>query len=261
MKTPLPPLCTRPAPTGVDATVLLAVGLLLNASAGGRPRRSAPERAELCYQELASIGSNSPSFSSDFKQVYQYIDTPPYDGYVGSASIGIEREESDAPMYQVIEGRPAVGEGHYALLEAFGDSVVSGVEINLGTGEFAYLFFESELPNNPGSSTPLYRGSFDTIAGSRVSTSIDDEIALIDGSGLKFHSHSFYKVRSGTSWRRAESEFDRWLGERRYIRTPDGIEYRPPENNPWVRTVNTEGEQTTRIAGIEHKQSVFCRYA
>ena len=83
------------------------------------PSRPIPDPADLCYQELASIGADSSSLEHPdyhFKHVFQFIDTPPYYRYVGPASIGIKREPRSAPMYQIHEGRTLVGEDHYALL-------------------------------------------------------------------------------------------------------------------------------------------------
>ena len=220
-----------------------------------------PDPSTLCYEEIASVGSNYSSPNSHrFKHVYQYVPDAPYYRYVGEASIAIERKERSAPMYRVLEGRRTVGKGHYALLEPYGTAVVSDVSINIGTGEFAYLFFEDELPDSPGRNTRSHLWGFGQIKDSRVATSVDQDVVLFK-PGLKLHSHSFYEVQRGTTWRHAESDRDRWRGERRYWQAPDNVEHRPPTGNPRIRTVNTARKRVTRIAGQERTQEVFCRYA
>ena len=230
-----------------------------------RPSRPIPNSADLCYQELASIGSDSSSLKhpySYFKHVYQYIDTPPYYRYVGPASIGIKREPKSAPMYQIVEGRKNVGKDHYALLTPYGKGVVSDVEIDvgLGRGEFAYLFFKSSLPSKPHNNTRWRRWRYNEIAAARVATTVGGEVVFFYPSELTFHSHSFYKVKPGMKWRRAESPRDLWRGERRYFKTPDSVDYLVPDSKTAVRTISTEGRKTTRIAGMDRTQKVFCRY-
>ena len=229
------------------------------------PSRAIPSSADLCYQEIASIGTDSSFLKSPefyFKHVYQYIDTPPYYQYVGPASIGIKREPKSAPMYQIIEGRKNVGKGHYALLTPYGKGVVSdvGIDVGLGRGEFAYLFFNSSLPGKPHNNTRWRRSRYNQIAGARVATTVGGDVVFFYPSELTFHSHSFYKVKSGMEWRRAESPRDRWRGERRYFKTPGSVDYLVPKTKTAVRTISTQRKKTTRIAGMDRTRKVFCRY-
>ena len=258
---PAPPDSPLPGPAERSGPV---VGAPASDTARTRPARPIPARAELCYQELASIGADSSFLESDefhFKHVFQYIDTPPYYRYVGPASIGIEREPKSAPMYQIHEGRPQVGEGHYALLTPMGSGVVADVEIDIDDrGEFAYLFFETGLPPEPHNGTPITRSRFGTIQGARVATTVGDDVVVFRPSELRFHSHSFYEVERGTTWRMAESDQDRWLGTRRYFRTPDNVDYVPADSDTAVRTISPARETTTRVAGVDRTQRIFCRY-
>ena len=229
------------------------------------PGRPIPDPADLCYQELASIGADSSFLESPefhFKHVFQYIDTPPYYRYVGPASIGIKREPKSAPMYQIHEGRPLVGEDHYALLTPMGKGAVADVVVDIGLnrGQFAHLFFDDSLPAEPHNGTGILRSRFGQIRVARVATTVGDDVVVFRPS-LEFHSHSFYEVERGTTWRRAESEQDRWLGERRYFRTPDNVNYVRADSDTVVRTISPARETTTRIAGVERTQRIFCRYA
>ena len=89
---------------------------------------------------------------------------------------------------------------------------------------------------------------------------VGDGVVTFKPSGLQFHSHSFYEVERGTEWRMSESGRDRWRGERRYFRTPDNVNYVQADPNTHVRTISAGGQTTTRIAGIERTQNIFCRY-
>ena len=165
-------------------------------------------------------------------------------------------------MYQIIEGRKNVGKGHYALLTPYGKGVVSDVDIDvgLGRGEFAYLFFKSSLPDKPHNNTRWRRWRYNEIVATRVATTVGGDVVFFYPSELTFHSHSFYKVKPGMEWRRAESPRDRWRGERRFFKTPGSVDYLVPRTKTAVRTISTQRKKTTRIAGMDRTEKVFCRY-
>ena len=143
-----------------------------------------------------------------------------------------------------------------------GNGAVADVAIDIGLnrGQFAYLFFDDSLPAEPHNGTGIVRSRFGQIRGARVATTVGDDVVFFRPS-LEFHSHSFYEVERGTTWRRAESEQDRWLGERRYFRTPDNVNYVRADSDTVVRTISPARETTTQIAGVERTQRIFCRYA
>ena len=54
------------------------------------------------------------------------------------------------------------------------------IDIGLGRGDFAYLFFDDSLPAEPHNGTRINRSRFGEIGGARVATTVGSDTCVLE---------------------------------------------------------------------------------